>query len=147
MDNTQAIKLHQHSRNASMKIINIDVYNTRILAFDSFKDFQRYIKKHTVVVSDEDRQAFDGNYAHGIGGILEYENPVDPERQMDYFIVVEGAHNISVVTHEALHVAMFMLHYIGVSYTVNEQEPLCYLVEYVVREYIRLFNIAVHKGI
>ena len=43
------------------------------------------------------------------------------------------AMNMEVIAHEALHATLFILDYIGSGITVDNSEPACYLLQWVVR--------------
>lgn len=114
-----------------MKIINVDIYNQKVATFTSIKDIKSYCNKNQYNF-DEIEDFI--QTSHGVSGILE---PLADDVMPIFFIYCKDD-SMDTIIHECTHVAMFMLACIGVTVDVNEQEPIAYLIPYLVKNYCRV---------
>ena len=133
-----------------MRKIPVELYHCEILAFNDFKDFQRYCNRQNVLTKD-----FNGNclvemagLAGGMAGTLEYQD----QDKCDFFVHVdyssyEGEDGFAMtdylesVSHEFVHMSFFILDNVGVEVDPSNHEALCYLQGYLVRQWLEKFKI------
>jgi len=124
-----------------MKIIDVDIYMQRILAFDCYEDFEKYCKEHNVLESEDDVSLREAS--NGLAGVVEYTSPIEDEDgneiQADLFLALREK-RLDDLSHESLHVAMTILENAGVNVDYEQQEPLAYLMQYIFREYCKKFK-------
>lgn len=117
-----------------MKKIRVDVYDQTLHAFDNAADVKRFCTKNGYdyeVVQDVVEGAF------GCAGMI----PSLDDNEQDAFFLLIKTPSIPLLAHEAVHAAMFMLTCVDVSFSFEEQEPLAYLVEYIIKDYCRQFKL------
>jgi hypothetical protein len=117
-----------------MKKIKIDVYEQEILAFDSYKSFLSFCKKNKYVMHEDESVLMN---SIGCVGVVERG---DGSGLGDIFMIVESK-DISVITHEAVHAAIFILSGVGVSFNLEEQEPLAYLTGFIFKSFCKAFKV------
>ena len=117
-----------------MKKIKIDVYEQEIFAFNSYKSFYKFCKKNNYIIHD-DEMVMENSI--GCVGVVERG---DATGHGDLYMIVESD-DVSVITHESVHAAIFILSNIGVSFNYSEQEPLAYLTGHIFKQFCKLFNV------
>lgn len=124
------------------KKIEIPLYKSEIMAFDSFKSLEQYRKKNNMEVSDGWYDALDGGAA-GMAGHLVIAGTDEAEM----FLALEPSYAVSLedflgnLMHESIHISWFILSYVGVGIAVDNHEAQTYLAQHIFGEYLTKFKV------
>jgi hypothetical protein len=119
--------------------ILIDLFNTRVLCF---ADYDKFLQHTAAVGGDISEDELTGSL--GMAGTISYREPVvdDAGEKIygDFFMAIHNPQtNLGTVVHEALHVSMYILDYVGAAPSVDNQEVLAYLTQYIFEKYCEMF--------
>jgi hypothetical protein len=122
--------------------INLDIFNTRILCFDSYESLVAHIK--ACDVKHDGDMDIDPKMTAGMVGFLFYDTPIMDEkgvrREADIFLAVNNpSKNLSTVVHESVHAAIEILDHIGAPHSVEHQEVMAYTVDHIFDQYCNMF--------
>lgn len=110
-----------------MKKIRIDIYDQEVMLFSSRKDFEKWMKKNPIREMEEMHQHI--RQASGLAGMVcEAES-----EEARWFIYIEE-YDLSVLSHEAVHISMMMLGVLGIEIDAANHEALAYLQGYIFKE-------------
>lgn len=118
-----------------MKKIKVDVYDQIVYAFDSEKALEKFCNQKGFFYDE-----YTTRMSYGCAGVLVPEDEESEDQSGAFFILVKSK-SVPLVVHECAHVAVYILSCLGISYDVDNQEPLAYLSEYLFKEYCRQFKL------
>lgn len=122
-----------------MEIIDVPIYQQKVLAFDSFEELKEYCIDNDAVMDEELNHFL--NCAQAMAGVLEYK---DSEKPLDYIMAVDDT-SLGSVSHEATHLTFYILNQVGVLFDVSNHEAFTYLQQYIFEQFLEKFN-WVEKG-
>lgn len=124
-----------------MKIIDIDIYQQRVLIFDTYDSLYDYMNENNVDLDVELAETIESS--RGIAGGMCYKFPLQDdkygERNADFFLAL-NERKMDILAHEAIHSSWDILDNAGVKVTYKNHEMLSYLSQFIFREYCQAFG-------
>lgn len=106
-----------------------------VLFFKDNEEYSSFVKRKKI--GDD----FDSSGYAGHSGVI----GTDGGLPVMFYIVCEDQ-TLETACHESLHCAMNILHALGIDFGAHNQEPLCYLHEYIFKEYCKYTKITEFGG-
>ena len=115
-------------------IINISIYHCKPLVISTISEL-RYIIKHNKSINNTTGKELIDTWNNSEGFVYQFDNN-------DMIICINNT-SIGVICHESVHLAHYVMNYIGISISLDNTEVEAYLVEFILEAVLKVLKISI----